>query len=43
MAVYSTEYLTDRGIEELVGRRGGELVTPGWLAARPGKPGRSTR
>jgi hypothetical protein len=27
-------YFTDRGIEELGGRRGEEQVTLGWLAAR---------
>jgi hypothetical protein len=27
-------YFTDRGIEELDGRRGEEQVTLGWLAAR---------
>ena len=27
-------YFTDRGIEELAGRRGGEEVTLGWLAER---------
>ena len=27
-------YFTDRGIEELDGRRGEDLVTLGWLAAR---------
>jgi len=27
-------YFTDRGIEELEGRRGGESVTLSWLAAQ---------
>ena len=27
-------YFTDRGIEELAGRRGGESVTLAWLAER---------
>lgn len=27
-------YFTDRGIEELTGRRGGEQITVDWLAER---------
>lgn len=32
-----TVYFTDRGIEELGGRRGEEQVTLGWLAASGGQ------